>query len=135
MVLLLIVLGALLACGEPSPRLRVKVRLPPGMSPDPARLHLTEDDDGDPAFVAHLSRAEPASLEPLTRGFQVELDTGIGPARYVYLHVWYDNNGDGRVDAGDAVGDLAPAPFVAWDNGGCSSRTNHAPDLVLRRLS
>lgn len=125
---------ALLACGEPMPAVQVAVRLPPGAVPDAARLHVESDDSSDRAFVPHLSRAGSTIQKTLHDGFLVRLDTSIGPTRYVVAHVWYDANGDGRVDSGDAVGDLAPAPFEARDGGGCSSRVNPAPDIVLRKL-
>lgn len=129
------VVVALLACGEPSPLVHVTVRLPSvTATPDPARLVIESDDSGDRAFVPHLSRAVPANLKAFPGGFEGDVGTGIGPTRYVVVHGWYDANGNGRVDSGDAVGDLAPAPFAASDGGGCRSRMNRAPDLVLKPL-
>jgi hypothetical protein len=62
------------------------------------------------------------------------MELGIGPNVEVKLHVWYDVNGNGVEDHGDAAGDLTPSPFVAVDPGGCGSRINSAPAIVLRSV-
>ncbi len=134
LALIAVVLGALLACGEAYPYVLVRVRVPTTGAPDPAKLHLEADNSSDRAFVPHLSHADPLEPKAFPGGVDLELQTSIGPTRYVYVHAWYDANGNGRVDSGDAIGDLSPAPFAAHDRGGCASNKNRAPDLVLVRV-
>ncbi len=124
----------LAACpGEPSPILATRIELPAGTTPavtlDPAKLHLILD--GRPAY----SVPTPSSVaHPSGNGFDLQLELGIGPQVDVKLHVWYDVNGNGVEDHGDAAGDLFPSPFTAVDEGGCASRINTAPPILLRMI-
>jgi hypothetical protein len=123
---------ATIASCEPSPRVRVAIRPPAGVTLDLTKLHVEEDARGERGFTPSMSPADVIAKAPIAGGVDVELGMSIGPLKYVYVRAWYDANGNGVQDAGDLVGEMAPAPFEAHDGGGCSSRdANRAPDIVL----
>lgn len=125
-------LVATIASCEASPRVHVAIRPPTGVTLDPTKLHVEDDANGEQFFKPSMSPANVLAMAPIAGGVDVELGMSIGPRKYVYVRAWYDANGNGVRDAGDLVGEMAPAPFEAHDGGGCSSRdANRAPDIVL----
>jgi hypothetical protein len=127
-----VLLVATIASCEPSPHVHVRVRPPAGVTLDPTRLQVEDDARGERTFTPSMHPALVIAKAPGPGGVDVELGLSIGPRQYVYVRAWYDANGNGVVDAGDLVGEMAPAPFEAHDGGGCSSRDeNRAPDIVL----
>jgi len=125
----------LTAC-EPYPYVETKIVLPAGVTPDPSLLHLSMDVTDDPSVRHSLETVAPFKTTKVADGLVVELQTGIGHRKFVFLEAWYDTNANGTKDAGDAVGALHPAPFLATDEGmfSRSSNKNRAPDIALSPL-
>jgi hypothetical protein len=89
------------------------------------------DTSHTPGAPPHLSPVTPNKTETLKDGFDLDVGTAIGPTQYVFLHAYYDANGNGVEDRGDFAGDLTPTPFEAHDRGLCAGNANRAPDIVL----
>ncbi|MCA9594406.1 MAG: hypothetical protein KC776_13875 [Myxococcales bacterium] len=124
----IVVFLALLACGEAYPYLDVRLKLPAGTALDDKKLSLEMDLMGGstPRWDAISYQGKKTS-----DGFDLHLGTAIGPEQHVRLRAWYDDNGNGKRDPGDFVGDMGPAPFVARDRGLFSGNDNRAPDIVM----
>ncbi|AUX35242.1 MULTISPECIES: hypothetical protein [Sorangium] len=134
-------LSVLLVSCSPLARVRSRLDLPASVgSPDRQKLHVT--------FAASTAAgplaAPPPGIEPpeqrllaevevtpAASGFDVELKFRKRSV-YVNLTGWYDSNGDGKVNAGDAVGSLGPAPVLATDKGVFSGNLTVTPPIELK---
>lgn len=119
-------LGALLAlaaCGRVV-RVRTEFRAPAGTTLDAGRFHLSVAHNcrslaPPPAHAPPPSTAPPdvvrLEVAPQGSGLSVELVQNDGHC-WVRSTGWFDANGNGAVDPGDAVGSL-PAAVLAEDHG------------------
>ena len=135
--LLLLSFAAALSC-EPYPYIGTKVVLPPGVQGPKERLHIEIASSRDARDLKsdELGPWRFSEIHEESDGFTVAFATTIGGQTFTYAHVWFDVNDNGVLDSGDAVGDLAPAPFHAVDQGmfSCASNHNTAPNIVMVRV-
>ena len=137
---LLAVLAVAACTTSCSPVIRVftRIELPPGIKPVLSALTLdvaAMDNATDPPFYV---RREP--FEGKVDRFEGKIDKDAyevvvpvhGHHKFVYMRVLHDSNGSGARDPGDYEGDLAPAPFEAFDRGLFRGNDNRTPAIATR---
>lgn len=134
-------LCAVLSSCSPVARVRSRLDLPASVhDPDPQRLHLrVATSDAAGPLAAPSPGLEPprqlliAEIEVnrAASGFEAELRFREEQI-YVNFTAWYDTNGNGAVDAGDAVGSLGPDPILAVDRGLFSGNLTVTPPIALK---
>lgn len=136
-----VVVMMLLSC-SPVVRMKVAFLLPAGLKPDPTRLRVTVASSCDPVGSGDRKAAPPPAPEPgpdgkvgaTVEGGRLVFEANERSFRcYFHLAAWFDANGNGNVDAGDAVGRM-PRAVVSEDRGLCAGNLTHGPDVVLKRV-
>jgi hypothetical protein len=134
--LLFVALSTAACFGEPSPLIRTRVVFPPTMKGPPGALHFLASIDGRAEAEIWPGGVPLAAASAAEDGYDVVWDAGIGTEKRVALRVWFDANADGVENEGDAVGTMAPSPFIARDAGGCSTRRPQvSPAVTLQPLT
>jgi hypothetical protein len=132
--------SALSSC-SPVARVRSRLDVPASIrDPDRERLHLrvATSDTAGPLAAPSPGREPPRQVltakikvDPVASGFETELRFREAQI-YVNFTAWYDTNGNGAVDAGDAVGSLGPDPILAVDRGLFSGNLTVTPPIALK---
>jgi hypothetical protein len=76
-------------------RAEIRIVLPPGITPDPARLHVDADESYDAASSPDYHDTKTMTervVRVVENGFEVPLVHRVGPGEYVFVRAWYDAN-------------------------------------------
>jgi hypothetical protein len=133
---------ALAGC-EATTTVVTRFQLPPSLRAQAARerMHVALDEASSftahlpvntcPAFdAAHAHAAETEQLTSDSTGF-VLIRSAIPSVPEFCAAAWYDTNGDGAVDAGDAVGSMS-APYPSQPSHFFSSNRYESPPVQLQ---